>query len=90
MQKVLTIETINIHNRSYETPQKRSQLIFWLQTQANWTHAVTLTMHHPENGHGVSNDEVGRRCGLFLNRINRRIYKHGTKRKGFRIASVAF
>ena len=47
-------------------------------------------MHRPENGYGISNDEVARRCGLFLNRINRRIYKHGTRRKGFRIASVAF
>jgi hypothetical protein len=69
---------------------ERSQTIRWLQTQANWTHAVTLTMNRPKNGHGISNDEVTRRCNLFLNRINRRIYKHGTKRKGFRIASVAF
>lgn len=69
---------------------ERNQSIYWLQAQANWTHAVTLTMHRPKNGHGVSNDEVARRCGLFLSRINRRIYKHGTKRKGFRIASVAF
>ncbi len=75
------------------TPQKlknRQIKIEWLRRQANWTHAVTLTMHRPKNGHGVSNAEVARRCGLFLNRINRRIYKHGTKRKGFRIASVAF
>jgi len=69
---------------------ERSQSICWLQTHAKWTHAVTLTMHRPKNGHSVSNDEVARRCGQFLNRINRRIYKHGTKRKGFRIASVAF
>jgi hypothetical protein len=68
----------------------RSQKISWLAGLANWTHAVTLTMHRPEKNYGISNDEVARRCGLFLNRINRRIYKHGTKRKGFRIASVAF
>jgi hypothetical protein len=75
------------------SPQKlknRQIKIEWLQAQANWTHAVTLTMHRPKNGHGVSNYEVARRCGLFLRRINRRIYKHGTKRKGFRISSVAF
>jgi hypothetical protein len=69
---------------------ERSQSICWLQTQANWTHAVTLTIHRPMNGHGTSKQEVERRCRLFLNRINRRIYKHGAKRKGFRIASVAF
>ena len=68
----------------------RSQKISWLAELANWTHAVTLTMHRPKNGYGISNGEVERRCVLFLNRINRRIYKHGTKRKGFRIASVAF
>ena len=52
---------------------------------------MTLTMHRPESGHGISNPEVARRCRLFLNRINRRIYsRHGTRRKGYRIASVAF
>lgn len=75
------------------SPQKlknRQIKIEWLKAQADWTHAVTLTMHRFEDGHGISNPEVERRCHLFLNRINRRIYKHGTKRKGFRIASVAF
>ena len=69
---------------------ERCQSILWLMAQANWTHAVTLTMHRPINGNGTSKHEVERRCRLFLNRINRRIYKHGTKRKSFRIASVAF
>lgn len=69
---------------------ERSQSILWLVAQANWTHAVTLTMHSPIIGSGTSKHEVERRCRLFLNRINRRIYKHGTKRKGFSIASVAF
>jgi hypothetical protein len=75
------------------SPQKlknRQIKIEWLKAQADWTHAVTLTMHRSEGGHGISNPEVARRCRLFLNRINRRIYKHGTKRKGFRIASVVF
>ena len=47
-------------------------------------------MHCSANDHGINKEKVARRCRLFLNRINRRIYKHGTKRKGFRIASVAF
>ena len=71
---------------------RRNEIICWLKAHAEWTHAVTLTMHHPpESGHGISNPEVTRRCRLFLNRINRRIYsRHGTRRKGYRIASVAF
>jgi hypothetical protein len=71
---------------------RRNEIICWLKEHAEWTHAVTLTMHHPpESGHGISNPEVTRRCRLFLNRINRRIYsRHGTRRKGYRIASVAF
>ena len=69
---------------------RRDEIICWLKAHADWTHAVTLTMHRSKSGHGVSKDEVARRCGLFLNRINRRIYKHGIRRKGFRIASVAF
>jgi hypothetical protein len=68
----------------------RDEIICWLKEQADWTHAVTLTIHRSEGGYGISNQEVDRRCRLFLNRINRRIYKHATKRKGFRIASVAF
>jgi hypothetical protein len=76
---------INTHESEY-----RQQKIRWFSRLADWTHAVTLTMHRPMNGHGTSNQEVERRCRLFLNRINRRIYKHGAKRKGFRIASVAF
>jgi hypothetical protein len=75
------------------SPQKlknRQIKIEWLKAQADWTHAVTLTMHRSKGGHGISNPEVARRCRLFLSRINRRIYKHGTKRKGYRIASVAF
>ena len=69
---------------------RRDEIICWLKAHADWTHAVTLTMHRPEGGHEISKPEVARRCGRFLNRINRRIYKHGTKRKGYRIASVAF
>jgi hypothetical protein len=70
---------------------RRAEIICWLKAHADWTHAVTLTMHPPESGHGISNPEVARRCRLFLNRINRRIYsRHGTRRKGYRIASVAF
>jgi len=72
------------------TSSRRTDVMEWLKSQASWTHAVTLTMHLPEGGHGINNLEVARRCRLFLNRINRRIYKHGIKRKGFRIASVAF
>ena len=78
---------------SQASPKKlknRRITIEWLKAHADWTHAVTLTMHRSEGGHGISNPEVARRCRLFLNRINRRIYKHGTKRKGFRIASVVF
>ncbi len=69
---------------------QRDEIICWIKTQADWTHAVTLTMHRSEGGRGISNPEVARRCRLFLNRVNRRIYKHGTKRKGYRIASVVF
>ena len=47
-------------------------------------------MHRSINGYEISKQEVEKRCFEFLNRINRRIYKHGTKRKGFRIACVAF
>ena len=68
----------------------RQQKIRWLSGLADWTHAVTLTMHCSANDHGINKEQVARRCRLFLNRINRRIYKHGTKRKGLRIASVAF
>jgi hypothetical protein len=68
----------------------RQQKIRWLSRLADWTHAVTLTMHCSANDHEINKEQVARRCRLFLNRINRRIYKHGTKRKGFRIASVAF
>jgi hypothetical protein len=68
----------------------RQATIEWLSGQANWTHVVTLTMHRSVSAPYISTPEVCRRCRLFLNRLNRRIYKHGTKRKGFRIASVAF
>ncbi len=71
--------------------KKRLETLLWLEGLAEWTHAVTLTMHRPEGGHAISKPEVTRRCRLFLNRINRRIYsRHGTRRKGYRIASVAF
>lgn len=66
------------------------ETVQWLASQANWTHAVTLTMHRSKNGYEISKQEVEKRCFEFLSRINRRIYKHGTKRKGFKIASVAF
>jgi len=68
----------------------RQQKIRWLSRLADWTHVVTLTMHCSANNHEINKEQVARRCRLFLNRINRRIYKHGTKRKGLRIASVAF
>ena len=69
---------------------RRDEIICWLKAHADWTHAVTLTMHRSKYDYAISKQEVEKRCFEFLNRINRRIYKHGTKRKGFRIASVAF
>jgi len=69
---------------------RRDEFICWLKAHADWTHAVTLTMHRSKNDYAISKQEVEKRCFEFLNRINRRIYKHGTKRKGYRIASVAF
>jgi hypothetical protein len=90
--------TIHHHLENLQCPvfepsssfKQRSQKLRWLSGLADWTHAVTLTMQRPKSVHGISKPEVARRCRLFLNRINRRIYKHGQKRKGFRIASVAF
>jgi hypothetical protein len=78
---------------SQASPKKlknRRITIEWLKAHADWTHAVTLTMHRSKNGYEISKQEVEKRCFEFLNRINRRIYKHGTKRKNYRIASVAF
>jgi hypothetical protein len=69
---------------------RRDEIICWLKARADWTHAVTLTMHRSRNGYEISKQEVEKRCFEFLNHINRRIYKHGTRRKGFRIACVAF
>ena len=38
-----------------------------------------------------SKAEIGRRCRLFLSCVNRRLYgRHGTRRQGLRIGSVAF
>lgn len=78
------------HSLLPEHSAKRLATLKWLKGLAMWTHAVTLTMHRSKNDHGICNQEVERRCRLFLSRINKRIYKHGKRRKGFRIASVAF
>lgn len=83
---LLPIETYRL--RFNQSP--RDEIICWLKVHADWTHAVTLTMHRSKNGYEISKQEVEKRCFEFLNRINRRIYKHGTKRKNYRIASVAF
>jgi len=77
-------------SRSGSHQSRRKEIICWLKNQADWTHAVTLTMNRSSSGHAISKQEVERRCRLFLSRINKRIYKHGKRRKGFRIASVAF
>jgi len=69
---------------------RRDEIICWLKAHADWTHAVTLTMHRSKNGYEISKQEIEKRCFEFLSRINRRIYKHGTKRKDYRIACVAF
>ena len=69
----------------------RNEIICWLQTQAAWTHAVTLTMQRSRHGYEIKFPVVESRCCLFLNRINRSIYsRHATRRKGYRIASVGF
>lgn len=63
----------------------------WLDGLDKWTHALTLTIRRSKNGLPPGRDESLRRCRLFLNRVNRVCFgRHGTRRKGFRIASVAF
>jgi hypothetical protein len=69
----------------------KRKLSQWLLSLANWTHVLTVTMSRGEYGYPISDVEVEKRCRLFLSRINRRIYgRHGTRRKGYRIASVAY
>ena len=62
----------------------------WLCNLANLTHALTLTMTRTANGLHPGHDEVLRRCRLFLNRVNCRLFKRRGTKRGYRIASVAF
>ena len=80
------------YTNSFASREKanRQRCAEWLDTFANWTHAVTLTMASTQTGHTPSTQEVLRRCRLFLNRVNRRWYKKRGTKKGYRIASAAF
>lgn len=74
-----------------QTHSSKQKQIQWLSGLANWTHVLTVTMSRGQYGYQLGDVEVQRRCRLLLSRINRRIYgKHGTRRKGYRIASVAY
>lgn len=74
----------------FTRPTKQDQFQ-WLLGMANWTHALTVTIQRGTYGFSVGNETVKKVCGQLLNRINRRIYgKRGTRRKGYRIASVAY
>ena len=91
MNELFTGSNLPKFTRSRSHQSQREEILCWLKNHADWTHAVTLTMNRSCSGHAISKQEVERRCRLFLNRINRRIYsRHGTRRKGYRIASVAF
>lgn len=73
------------------TQLAKVELSQWLLGLANWSHVLTVTMSRGRYGYPISDAEVEKRCRLLLSRINRRIYgRHGVRRKGFRIASVAF
>ena len=69
----------------------KKAVIQWLDGLDKWTHALTLTMSRSKHELPPGRDESLRRCRLLLNRVNRVCYgRHGTRRKGFRVASVAF
>lgn len=72
-------------------PIKRDQYLNWIRDLAQWSHAVTLTFSKSKEGFPTSEKEVLRRCRLFLSRLNSKIYgRHGVRRKGHRIGSIAF
>lgn len=69
----------------------RKEVIQWLSSLDKWTHALTLTMNRSKYGLSPGREESLRRCRLLLNRVNRACYgRQGTRRRGFRLASVAF
>lgn len=74
----------------FSSPTNEDQ-IQWFVGMGNWTHTLTVTIMRGRFDWSVRNETVKKVCRLLLSRINRRIYgKHGTKRKGYRIASVAY
>ena len=76
---------------AFHNQDRRKAEIQWVQNLATWKLALTLTMSRTKHDIPPSRDETLRRCRLLLNRVNRVCYgSHGTRRKGFRIASVAF
>jgi len=83
---------LNIFSRHSLLKQDgKKAAIQWLDGLDKWTHALTLTMSRSVNGLSPGREESIRRCRLLLNRVNRICYgRHGTRRRGFKIASVAF
>jgi hypothetical protein len=67
---------------------KEFQLQF-LRELAPWTVALTLTAAKSKYRVAIGVEGFLRCCRLFLSRLNRKIYGHGTRRKSFRIASAA-
>jgi hypothetical protein len=56
-----------------------------------WTHAVTITFRKTIPSQYLGKAESIRRSAVFVNKVNRRAYgRRGMRRKGIRIASVAF